>query len=427
MKKYYIFLLALCLLFSGSMMAQALTQTFYTSGTYTVPAGYTAIVTIQAWGGGGSGGGGNTGNGDRSGGGGGAFAQVSTYTLTGGTYTVTVGNGGIAPTNNIIGQSGSSSSFSTIVVAAGGTGGSNAFGPTVNGGSDATSVGTLKYKGGNGGARSSNVNGGNAGGGGGGSATATGIGADGAAGTGNTGGAGGIGQGNGGTGGTNNAVGSDGVVPGAGGGGKGNAGSRSGNGAAGLVRVLVLSSGPLPITVNYFNGVNANGLNSLNWSAVCTSPNVTFEVERSFDGASFTSINTIPATMQRCSSPFDFVDNNKVSGIAYYRIKIIDYNGKISYTAVVKITSQITDMKLVGVYPNPVINTASFNFSASKKDNVQLSIINFEGRILQSRSVTIQPGSSNISVDVTSLAKGTYLVKAVFSDGQSTVLKFVKQ
>ena len=424
MKKNYILALIVCFLFSGSLLAQPVTQVFNASGTYTVPVGYTAIVTIEAWGAGGSGGGGNSGNNDRSGGGGGAYAQVSTYTLTAGTYTVTVGTGGVASTaNNGAGQAGGSSSFTTVVIAAGGGAGSSANGAITNGGAAASSTGTVKFSGGNGGARSNS----NAGGGGGGSATSSAVGSNGTAGSGSTAGTGGAGSGTGGNGGTTNAVGANGVAPGAGGGGKGNNGANSGSGAAGRVRVAVLSFGALPITVNYFNGANTNGVNILSWSADCTSPSVTFEVERSFDGANFTSISMLPATMQRCLTPFNFTDNNKVSGIAYYRIKIIDYNGKISYTSVVKISSQVADMKLTGVFPNPVVNTASFNFTASKKDNIQLSIINFEGRIMQSRNVTIQQGSSNVSVDVTSMPKGTYLVKAVYSDGQSTVVKFVKQ
>lgn len=421
MKKNYILALIVCFLFSGSLLAQPVTQVFNASGTYTVPAGYTAIVTIEAWGGGGSGGAGNSGNGDRSGGGGGAYAQVSNYTLTAGTYTVTVGAGGIAPTaSSGIGQAGGNSSFAAVVVAAGGGAGSN--GAVGNGGAAASSTGTVKFSGGNGGARSNS----NAGGGGGGSATSSANGNNGTAGSGSTAGVGGTGSGTGGNGGSTNQVGANGAAPGAGGGGKGNNGANSGSGAAGRVRVAVLSFGALPITVNYFNGTNNNGVNTLSWSADCTSPNVTFEVERSFDGANFTSISTIPATMQRCLTPFDFTDN-KVSGIVYYRIKIVDYNGKISYTSVVKIASQAADMKLTGVFPNPVVNIASFNFTAGKKDNVQLSIINFEGRIMQSRSVTIQQGSSNVSVDVTNLPTGTYLVKAVYSDGQSTIVKFVKK
>ena len=100
------------ILITKSAIAQPTSQTFNSSGTYTVPTGYTAIVTIQAWGGGG-GGGNNSGN-AKGGGGGGAYASIIT-TLNPGSYTVTVGTGGTT------GNAGGNSSFSTLVIAAGGS------------------------------------------------------------------------------------------------------------------------------------------------------------------------------------------------------------------------------------------------------------------------------------------------------------------
>ncbi len=60
----------LCLVFSSSIFGQS--QTFTTSGTFTVPAGVTSI-TVQAWGGGG-GAGALAGGIGKGGGGGGASA-----------------------------------------------------------------------------------------------------------------------------------------------------------------------------------------------------------------------------------------------------------------------------------------------------------------------------------------------------------------
>src|SRR5258706_2920346 len=76
-------------LISKSGNSQPTSQT-YTSGgtyTYTVPVGYSAVVTIEAWGAGG--GGGTSSSGAKGGGGGGAYASLST-TLSAGNYSVTV-------------------------------------------------------------------------------------------------------------------------------------------------------------------------------------------------------------------------------------------------------------------------------------------------------------------------------------------------
>ncbi|MDI6046469.1 choice-of-anchor D domain-containing protein [Flavobacterium yafengii] len=104
------------------------TQTFSTSGTFTVPAGITSIQ-VEAWGGGGAGGG-ATGN-PSAGGGGGGGGYVKNTSLTvipGTTYTVTVGNGGVGSTGT--GGAGNSSWFGSTItlLAVGGNGGNGASG-----------------------------------------------------------------------------------------------------------------------------------------------------------------------------------------------------------------------------------------------------------------------------------------------------------
>ncbi|MDI5951247.1 choice-of-anchor D domain-containing protein [Flavobacterium yafengii] len=104
------------------------TQTFSTSGTFTVPAGITSIQ-VEAWGGGGAGGG-ATGNPSAGGGGagGGYVKNTSLTVIPGTTYTVTVGNGGVGSTGT--GGAGNSSWFgsTTTLLAVGGNGGNGASG-----------------------------------------------------------------------------------------------------------------------------------------------------------------------------------------------------------------------------------------------------------------------------------------------------------
>lgn len=103
-------LLGYALLSMQNSFGQA-TQTFSTSGSFTVPAGVTAI-TVEVWGGGGAGGG-ATGNPSAGGGGaGGSYVKNIGYTvIPGNTYTVTVGTGGTGSTT--AGASGGDSWFNS--------------------------------------------------------------------------------------------------------------------------------------------------------------------------------------------------------------------------------------------------------------------------------------------------------------------------
>src|SRR6188768_1046214 len=85
-----VFLLTLVLITKANAQA---TQTFNSSGTFTVPAGVTSI-SVEVWGAGGAGGGATGNPGAGGGGAGGAYAK-NTFTVTPGTsYIINVGNGG---------------------------------------------------------------------------------------------------------------------------------------------------------------------------------------------------------------------------------------------------------------------------------------------------------------------------------------------
>ncbi|MEI6554277.1 MAG: T9SS type A sorting domain-containing protein [Paludibacter sp.] len=204
MKKLIILIVMLAALLTGNLQAQSSVNTS-TSGTWTCPSGVTK-VTIECWGGGGAGGSAKatTANAKylRTGGGaGGSYSKVVINNPSAGNYSYTVGAGGIAATTGNIadgtalsGQTGGTTSLTTLISAVGGPGGANILkdSPTLNYTSaGATSLltgntGDSFHWGGNGG-----TGGSGGAGGGGGSAGSTGDGGAGAALTGGAAGTGG--------------------------------------------------------------------------------------------------------------------------------------------------------------------------------------------------------------------------------------------
>jgi hypothetical protein len=122
------------------VFAQTASQTFTTSGTFTVPAGVTSI-TIEVVGAGGDGGG------NGGGGGGGGGYSSGTYSVTPlTTLPVIVGIGGSGPATG-------TSSVSTFLSATGGDNGTSVSNPNIGGGGagGTGSGGTINYNGGDGG------------------------------------------------------------------------------------------------------------------------------------------------------------------------------------------------------------------------------------------------------------------------------------
>ena len=187
------------------------------------------------------------------------------------------------------------------------------------------------------------------------------------------------------------------------------------------------SGGVLAIKITYFNASKGNGYNSLNWQAACSSSQAIFEIERSTDGINFTTISSITATQARCAQPFSYNDNTAPSGTVFYRIKIIDVDGRASNSAIVKLSNQAKEIQLGGISPNPVANVAQLKINTTKNDVVELAIVSADGKVVYRNSVKLQPGSSVVNIEIANLPSGVYMIKGLFSDGQTNTLKFIKK
>ena len=186
---------------------------------------------------------------------------------------------------------------------------------------------------------------------------------------------------------------------------------------------------PLPITVNYLNGTKQNSNHLLNWKITCNSTaSATMSLERSNDNRNYSSIYAITATALRCQQPFDYIDNQPLTGINYYRLKITDANGKVTYSSVISLLNADKGFDIMSIAPNPIVNgNFKLNVSAAQKMQMDIVITDMQGRLMQKQTVNMIAGFNTIPMNVTNLAAGTYQVYTNTADGRSKVLRFVKQ
>lgn len=192
-----------------------------------------------------------------------------------------------------------------------------------------------------------------------------------------------------------------------------------------------LSSAPvgvLAVSMEYFKGVQQNGKHLLNWKANCSSSSVTFEIERSTNGLNFTSIKTITASQARCSQPFDHTDDKPENGINYYRIKMIDVDGKSSYSNTISLVLKNKGVDVLSISPNPVTaENAVLKLKAFEKLNANIIVTDFTGRVLKTQTTQLIPGNNQVPINTFTLAKGTYHV-SVYTHGEPVkTVRLVKQ
>lgn len=170
----YFALIVLALIASVSIFlfrnpkAEAQTDTFNSSGNWTVPGGVTSAV-MEAWGGGGAGGGTSSAKSCGGGAAGGQYSKVTISVTPGDNYTVAVGGGGAGVLKSSGANGGDSTvtnpSSTQVLVAKGGAGGGGGLSEGAGAGSASGGVGDLIYAGGSGAAGVTSAGSGGGGGG----------------------------------------------------------------------------------------------------------------------------------------------------------------------------------------------------------------------------------------------------------------------
>lgn len=182
----------------------------------------------------------------------------------------------------------------------------------------------------------------------------------------------------------------------------------------------------LPVTIEYFKGQRQGSGNLLNWKINCNnSPSVTMQLERSSDARKFTAINNITASAARCLQAFDYTDAAPLPGTNYYRIRLIDADGKSAYSSIIAILNKEKGFELVSMMPNPVIASSSLSVASAKGGNMNIVITDATGRKLSNRNVMLVAGSNQISLQLADLPAGTYQLTG-YSDGAVQTLRFIK-
>jgi hypothetical protein len=187
--------------------------------------------------------------------------------------------------------------------------------------------------------------------------------------------------------------------------------------------------GTIPVVVEYFRGAKQGNDHRFEWKVSCTNtPSATLTLERSSDGRNFSSVYTITATALRCLQPFDYTDNKPLPGINYYRLKMADADGKVTYSTIVALLNARSGFELVNIAPNPVPNDR-FKLNITSVEQVQMEVViaDMQGKVVSRRNIQLMAGFNAVDMNVGQLAGGTYQLFGVTAAGRTKVLSFVKE
>ena len=187
--------------------------------------------------------------------------------------------------------------------------------------------------------------------------------------------------------------------------------------------------GVLPLHLIEFNGVLNNDVVNLKWQSEQETNFSHFNIQRSFDGANFTTIGKMDGIKNTEKNNYAYTDSeikNRQVTKAFYRLQMVDRDGRSTYSNILTFNFNKT-ITGITTFPNPTVQTLNLAFTNSKQSVITISITDVKGTIVKRQVQNVAAGRAAISIDVNQLAAATYFVTLANAEGSITQQKFVKQ
>ena len=166
----------------------------------------------------------------------------------------------------------------------------------------------------------------------------------------------------------------------------------------------------LPVTLTNFSATLRGRDGVVQWTVTSNSINKAFVLERSPDGIYFSPIAEMPGATGFSKNDYTYTDKNlddlHVQKV-YYRLRLIDIDGSVSYSKIVVLNLQKTDIQIT-VAPNPVKENLLISSSVAIS-GATIKIIDLTGKVLITMRQNIA-ANSTVSINVSSLIRGGYVV-----------------
>jgi len=173
------------------------------------------------------------------------------------------------------------------------------------------------------------------------------------------------------------------------------------------------ASSVLPVVLTPLKGYYSKGVSHLYWSSLQESNSSHYEVERSNDGVNFYQVGKVTA---KGSSDkvvdYSFDDLRSNSGFNYYRLKLLDKDGKFQYSNIEVLNVNIKGIYVTGIYPGPFTDKVNVTISSEITARSKIDLFDNTGKLVVSQQAVLNKGVTNLVVDkLDNLPKGFYFIK----------------
>ncbi|MBL7698220.1 MAG: hypothetical protein JNK79_08685, partial [Chitinophagaceae bacterium] len=162
----------------------------------------------------------------------------------------------------------------------------------------------------------------------------------------------------------------------------------------------------------------------LKWQITDNSTPERFEVTRSSDGVNFVKIGSVAGAEYVRS--YGFTDNSILAGNNYYRLRMLDKDGAVTFSTIVVVSNGAQGVYLNSVTPSVVQGRTRLNIQSSENTSMQLMVTDINGRIVHKQSISLSNGSQDVWLDVSRFSSGVFQVTGFVKGVKTATLRFIK-
>ncbi len=188
---------------------------------------------------------------------------------------------------------------------------------------------------------------------------------------------------------------------------------------------------PIPVTLGDITGKICNNTAVIEWNTYSESGARNFELEKSSDGRNFNMIKSIASTGNSNSiKNYSYVDNDlpKNEEIIYYRLKMIDLDGRFDYSKVIMLKHALS-IYIDKCYPDVIdkYGKVNINMVSNKEQKAYIAVYSINGIKIHEKVQLLSKGMNAFMINGFNKANaGVYIIKinaGDFSDHRKVVIQ----
>ncbi len=166
----------------------------------------------------------------------------------------------------------------------------------------------------------------------------------------------------------------------------------------------------------------------LNWSTSSEKENAMFIIERSEDGIQFANVGAVKGAGHSSKyKEYSFLDNSKVIGQYYYRLRQIDYNGAFETSPIFVFNKeQPAHFSILNMSCSQSPNQLELHFDSNKEVSFEYKLMDWQGKTLTTKNITGKKGLNNLKINLSTFSDLVYRL-TLKSAGQEQTIVFRKK